>query len=162
MVCLLSHPQHRQALWLCLLPLLQAQESTTTAATIWIGKDIVHRGGRRSPSLGSGSWTWLHKAAFILTSFWEETCHMPQQETFKRPCWFLCCWVSCDLTCHPGLSCSPWPFWAGENRRSCVHTEVHQGLPRVFTSTGPRTFPAPVTSEPSCFRLVIPGLNRGV
>lgn len=120
----------------------------------------MHQGGRRSPPLGSGSWTWLHKATAALTSFWEETCHMPGEETFRRPCWFLCWCVSFNLTCHPGLSCSPWPFCAGESR-SCVHIEVHQGLPRVFTSTTPGTFPAPVTSKLSCFKLLITGLNWG-
>lgn len=141
-VCLLRHPQHRQALWVCLLPLLQAQKSTTQAATTRVGKGTVHRGGR-SPPLGSGSWTRLQKATAALTSLWGETCCMPGQETFRRPSWCLCCWEPCDLTCHPGLSCSPRPFCAGESRRNCVHTEVHRGLPQVFTGTTPGTFPPP-------------------
>lgn len=52
MVCFCRYSQHRWVLWVCLLPLLQAQESATPASTTWMGRGTGHQRGRRSPSLG--------------------------------------------------------------------------------------------------------------
>lgn len=148
MACHLRHPQHRQALCCaychcCNTSICQSLDRQRYSAP---GMEKV-----------SAPEEW-----FLDTAAQSHSCPDVilgrDRRPSERPAGF--CAAGSLATSHPMLLGSPWPFWAGESRRSCVQIEVHHGCPGCSPPLPQGHFY--LLSSLSCIRLPIPGLNGGV